>query len=58
MITFTDMTTSHSASDYALGYTNAERDRLIRQDERIAPVTERLSREAGIGPSQRVLNLG
>jgi ubiquinone/menaquinone biosynthesis C-methylase UbiE len=45
-------------SDYALGYTNAENDRLIRQAARIAPITERLFREAGIGPGQRVLDLG
>lgn len=44
--------------DYALGYTNAEHDRLIRQANRIAPYTERLFREAGIGLGQRVLDLG
>ncbi len=44
--------------DYALGYTNAEHDRLIRQAARIAPITERLFCEAGIGPGQRVLDLG
>ena len=47
-----------SKSDYALGYTNAEHERLIRQAERIAPITERLFRSAGIGPGQRVLDLG
>jgi ubiquinone/menaquinone biosynthesis C-methylase UbiE len=45
-------------SDYALGYTNSEHDRLIRQATRIAPYTERLFREAGIGPGHRVLDLG
>lgn len=44
--------------DYALGYTNAEHDRLIRQAARIAPTTERLFREAGIGLGQRILDLG
>jgi ubiquinone/menaquinone biosynthesis C-methylase UbiE len=44
--------------DYALGYTNSEHDRLIRQAARIAPYTERLFREAGIGAGQRVLDLG
>ena len=44
--------------DYALGYTNAEHDRLIRQAARFAPITERLFREAGIGPGHRVLDLG
>ena len=47
-----------STSEYALGYTAAEQQRLIRQATRIAPVTERLFREAGIGPGQRVLDLG
>jgi 2-polyprenyl-3-methyl-5-hydroxy-6-metoxy-1,4-benzoquinol methylase len=50
--------TSRSISDYALGYTNAEHERLIRQAMRIAPITERLFREAGIGPGHRVLDLG
>jgi ubiquinone/menaquinone biosynthesis C-methylase UbiE len=43
---------------YALGYTNSEHDRLIRQAARIASYTERLFLEAGIGPGQRVLDLG
>src|SRR5262244_3485077 len=46
------------SSDYALGYTNAEHDRLIRQAKLIAPITERLFRDAGIGPGRRVLDLG
>jgi len=48
----------NSTADYALGYSNAEHDRLIRQSTLIAPVTERLFREAGIGAGQRVLDLG
>jgi SAM-dependent methyltransferase len=52
------MTASRPTSPYALGYTNTEHDRLIRQAARIALVTERLFREAGIGPGQRVLDLG
>ena len=43
---------------YALGSTDAEHDRLIRQAARLAPYTERFFREAGIGPGQRVLDLG
>jgi len=43
---------------YVLGYNSAEHDRLIRQAVRIAPMTERLFREAGIGAGQRVLDLG
>src|SRR6266851_5981643 len=51
-------TTTNSNGDYALGYTNFEHERLIRQATRIAPYTERLFREAGIGPGQHVLDLG
>jgi ubiquinone/menaquinone biosynthesis C-methylase UbiE len=58
MVGFADMTTTNPRSEYALGYTNSEHDRLIRQAARIAPITERLFREAGIGPGQRVLDLG
>lgn len=47
-----------SSSDYALGYTNAEHERLIRQAARIAPFTERLFCQSGIGSGQRVLELG
>src|SRR5260370_19819619 len=44
--------------DYALGYTDAEQERLIRQAALLAPYTERLFREAGIGVGHRVLDLG
>src|SRR6266550_8835180 len=47
-----------SPTSYVFGYTNSEHERLIQQAARIAPVTERLFREAGIGPGQRVLDLG
>ena len=50
--------TKRSATDYALGYTDAEQERLIRQATLIAPHTERLFREAGIGVGHRVLDLG
>jgi ubiquinone/menaquinone biosynthesis C-methylase UbiE len=56
--TTANVTTANSNGDYALGYTKSEHDRLIRQATRIAPYTERLFREAGIGPGQRVLDLG
>src|SRR5215469_14182330 len=49
---------SQPPKDYVLGYTDAEQERLIRQAAIIAPITERLFREAGIGPGQRVLDLG
>jgi len=52
------VTLTNLSSEYALGYTNSEHDRLIRQAARIAPYTERLFREAGIGLGQRVLDLG
>ena len=43
---------------YILGNSDAEHERLIRQAKRLAPVTENFFREAGIGPGQRVLDLG
>jgi len=52
------MTTSHRSADYPLGHTDAEHERLIRQAARVAPITERFFREAGIGPEQRVLDIG
>jgi len=45
-------------SDYLLGSSDREHERLIRQAVRIAPLTERFLREAGIGPGQRVLDVG
>jgi protein-L-isoaspartate O-methyltransferase len=52
------MTPSYPSVDYLLGNTDAEHERLIRQASQIAPITERFFREAGIGPGQRVLDLG
>ena len=52
------MTTSRPNPQYSLGSTDAEHERLIWQASRLAPLTERLFREAGIGPGQRVLDLG
>jgi ubiquinone/menaquinone biosynthesis C-methylase UbiE len=52
------MTMNNAAPLYALGSTDAEHERLIRQAARLAPLTERLFHEAGIGPGQRVLDLG
>src|SRR6266699_5019725 len=49
---------NNPASPYALGSTDAEHERLIRQAARLAPLTERLFREACIGSGQRVLDLG
>jgi protein-L-isoaspartate O-methyltransferase len=52
------MIASGPTSHYSLGSTDAEHERLIWQASRLAPLTERLFREAGIGPGQRVLDLG
>src|SRR5499427_3557171 len=52
------MSSGSSMSQYALGSTDAEHERLIRQAVYLAPLTERLFQEAGIGPGQRVLDLG
>ena len=52
------MTANGPTSYYALGYSDAEQARLIRQAAQLAPLTERFFRDAGIGPGQRVLELG
>lgn len=52
------MPTSDLSPQYALGSTDAEHQRLIRQAEWLAPYTERCFREAGIGPGLRILDLG
>jgi ubiquinone/menaquinone biosynthesis C-methylase UbiE len=52
------MTANNPPSPYALGSTDLEHERLIRQAARLAPCTERFFREAGIGTCQRVLDLG
>lgn len=52
------MTTTSHLAPYVLGATDAEHDRLQRQAVRLAPFTERLFRDAGIGPGQRVLDVG
>jgi len=52
------MTTRRRAADYPLGNTDAEHERLIRQAQRVAPITERFFREAGIASGQRVLDIG
>ena len=52
------MTATNPTAHYALGSTDAEHERLIWQAAQLAPLTERLFREAGIGPGQRVLDIG
>jgi ubiquinone/menaquinone biosynthesis C-methylase UbiE len=58
MISPPPMLSEKRDTDYHLGNTDAEHERLIRQALRLAPVTERFFREAGIGPGQQVLDLG
>ncbi len=58
LISAGNMTARDSASDYPLGATDAEHERLIRQAQWVNPHTERCFREAGIGPGYRVLDLG
>ncbi len=59
MVQFADiMTTTNSTPHYALGSTDAEQERLIRQAALLAPFTERFFLGAGIGPGQRVLDIG
>jgi len=53
-----DLAVSSPTCPYPLGSSDAEHERLIRQAARIAPCTDRFLREAGIGPGQRVLDLG
>jgi SAM-dependent methyltransferase len=52
------MTKAGRSANYPLGNTDAEHERLIRQAARVAPITERFFREAGIASGQRVLDLG
>ena len=52
------MATHDFASNYALGSTNSEHERLIWQAGHIAPLTERLFREAGIESGHRVVDVG
>ena len=52
------MQSEKSHPDYFFGNTDAEHERLIRQAIRLAPVTERFFRDAGIASGHRVLELG
>jgi len=46
------------SNEYALGSAATEHERLIRQAAWLSAPTERFFRRAGIGPKQRVLDLG
>jgi ubiquinone/menaquinone biosynthesis C-methylase UbiE len=52
------MDTILNPPSYVLGTTDAEHERLLRQAARLAPFSERLLCDAGIGPGQRVLDVG
>jgi ubiquinone/menaquinone biosynthesis C-methylase UbiE len=52
------MHTAQAATDYVLGSTDAEHERLTRQARTLEPYTERLFRDAGLGRGQRVLDIG
>jgi len=52
------MATINPGRPYVLGSTDAEHERLIRQAKMLDPLTERFFRDAGIGPGQRVLDIG
>ena len=58
VVSTANMAGNGPTSHYALGSSDAEHERLIRQAARLSPLTERLFRDAGIGPGQRVLDLG
>jgi SAM-dependent methyltransferase len=50
--------TAYTSNDYVLGSTDAEHARLTRQAKTLEPYTKRLFRDAGLGPGQRVLDVG
>jgi ubiquinone/menaquinone biosynthesis C-methylase UbiE len=52
------MTATDPTNRYVLGNSDEEHQRLMWQATRVAPFTERLFREAGIGPGKRVLDIG
>jgi ubiquinone/menaquinone biosynthesis C-methylase UbiE len=52
------MSTGSPASQYALGSTGAEHERLMRQGAYLASFTEGFFRDAGIGSGLRVLDIG
>src|SRR5882672_1590896 len=52
------MNPSRPDSSYALGHTDGEHRRLIRQAAVLNPLSERLFRDAGISTGHRVLELG
>jgi SAM-dependent methyltransferase len=51
-------TATHKATDYAMGSTDRERQRLMRQGEVLREPLAAAFRAAGIGPGMRVLDIG
>ena len=47
-----------SSTGYALGYAEAEKQRLVRQAVRFEPILEAFLRDAGIREGDRVLDIG
>jgi ubiquinone/menaquinone biosynthesis C-methylase UbiE len=54
----TDSAVGTAGYAYAMGTTEAETERLIRQSGLYAPFTRRLFERAGLGPGMRVLDVG
>jgi ubiquinone/menaquinone biosynthesis C-methylase UbiE len=54
----TDSAVGTAGYAYAMGRTEAETERLIRQSGFYAPFTRRLFERAGLGPGMRVLDVG
>jgi len=52
------MDTAFAITDYVLGSTDAEHERLTRQAKTLEPYTKRLFRDAGLGRGQQVLDVG
>ena len=52
------MTQCPSTRQYLLGDSEMEHDRLVRQAALLAPHTLALFRDAGLGPGQRILDIG
>jgi hypothetical protein len=54
----TDPAVGTTGDAYAMGRSEAETKRLIRQSGTYAPFTWRLFEQAGLGPGMRVLDVG
>jgi ubiquinone/menaquinone biosynthesis C-methylase UbiE len=52
------MDTAFAITDYVLGSSNEEHERLTRQAGTLEPYTKRLFQDAGLGSGQRVLDVG